>query len=222
MIALVTNKDKYFAKNEAEFLKYLHKKNGTKLTKENLTFSFFDLDGHGYYKFPKDIALPMNRLGKMYEYMMWLSAGVTGQELDKMLDNADKALTDGLMKGKNAAKIGFLISELKDRKNMIVHPELFYNIIAVQIIRDDESPTEFNNEIQMQKVEAFKRLDTENDTFFLNIQEYLKVLNWSNITRDELINILRDSRIRLEATLKTMQKLFEQPLPESEMSLEKT
>lgn len=210
MLELVTNKEKYFAKNEKQFLEYLHKKNGTKMSKENLAFSFFDLDGLAYYKFPKELSLPMSRLGKLQEYITWLSAGVTGEELDKMIENADKALMEGIKTGKNAAKIGWLLSELKDRKQMIVHEELFYNIIAVQLIRSDESPTEFNNEIQMQKVESFRRLNTENDTFFLNISEYLKALNWSNITRAELLSILNDSTIKVEATKKMMGNLFDQ------------
>lgn len=221
MLELVTNKEKYFQKNEKAFLEYLHKKNGTKLTKENLTFSFFDLEGNGYYKFPKELALPMLRLGKLQEYMAWLSAGITGEEMDKMLDAVDKAITDGLKNNKNASKVGWLVSEIRDRKKMIVNPELFYNIIAIQMIRDDESPTEFNNEIQMQKVEAFKRLNTENDTFFLNIQEYLKALNWSNITREELINILKESTLRIQATEKVLLGLFEKLSPEMQGALSK-
>lgn len=195
---------------EKGFLRYLHQKNGTKLTKNNLSFSFFDLKGNGYYKFPKELGLPMVRLGKLNEYIKWLSSGIDGAELDKMLDNADKALTDGIKTGKNAAKIGFIISEIKDRKNMIIHDELFYNIIAVQIIRHDESPTEFNNEIQMEKVDAFRKLNETNDTFFLNISEYLKALNWSNITREELVDILQNSMLHREATDKTMEVLFGQ------------
>lgn len=193
---------------ENGFLKYLHRKNGTKLTKDNLSFSFFDLDGNGYYKFPKELAIPMVRLGKLHEYIKWLSAGITGSELDALLDNADRALMDGLKTGKNAAKIGFVISELRDRKKMVVHDELFYNIIAIQIIRHDEKPTEFNNDIQLQKVKAFRQLNESSDTFFLNISEYLKALNWSNITRDELMDILHNSTIHREATNELMEKLF--------------
>jgi len=193
---------------EKGFLKYLHKKNGTRLTKENLSFSFFDLDGNGYYKFPKELALPMVRLGKLHEYIKWISAGVTGSELDALLDNADRALMEGLKTGKNAAKIGFVISELRDRKKMVVHDELFYNIIAVQIIRHDEKPTEFNNDIQLQKVRAFRALNETSDTFFLHISEYLLALNWSNITQEELMGILRNSTIHREATNEMMQQLF--------------
>ncbi len=218
---IVRDKEKFFQRNEKEFLQYLHKKNGTKLTKENLVFSFFDLDGKGYYKFPKDLALPMARLGKLQEFMTWLSAGITGDEMDKMLDSMESAIMEGLKTGKSAAKIGWAISELRERKKMIVHEELFYNIIAIQIIRDDEMPTEFNNDIQMAKVNAFRKLNTENDTFFLNIHEYLTALNWSNITKDELLNILKDSTIRSQAAEKMMQSLYEKLSPEVQQTLNK-
>ncbi len=213
----IFNKEKYFAKNEKEFLVYLHKKNGTKLIRENLSFAFNDLEGNGYYKFDKDLSLPMARLGKLHEYLKWLSAGITGDELDVLLDLADKALTDGLKTGKNASKIGFILSEIKDRKNMVVHDELFYNIIACQIIRHDENITEFNNEIQMQKVAAFRRLNEENDTFFLNIHEYLKALNWSTITTDELKTLLIGSVTHRQATAKIVESLFGQ-LSESQIA----
>lgn len=194
---------------EKGFLNYLHKKNGTKLTKDNLSFSFFDLDGNGYYKFPSDLALPMARLGKLHGYTKWLSSGVDGKELDIMLDNIDKALTEGIKTGKNAAKIGFVVSQLKERKTMIVHDELFYNIIAIQIIRHDESPVKFNQEIHQAKVEAFRKLNESNDTFFLNISEYLKALNWSNITKEELVTILLGSETHRKAEREMMEKLFE-------------
>ena len=193
---------------EKGFLKYLHKKNGTTLSKESLIFSFIDLDGNTYYKFPKDLSLPMVRLGKLQEYMQWLSSGVTGVELDKMLDACDNALMNGLKNNNGFAKIGFILAELRDRKKMIIHDELFYNIIACQIIRHDESPTVFNNEIQMQKVIAFRKLNEQNDTFFLNINEYLAALNWSNITKDELMNLLMDSVIHREAAESMMQRMF--------------
>ena len=51
---------------EKGFLRYLHQKNGTKLSKNDLAFGFFDLDGRGYYKFQKDLGLPMIRLGKLH------------------------------------------------------------------------------------------------------------------------------------------------------------
>lgn len=184
---------------EKRFIKHLNKKHSIKLTKDNLNFAFHDLDGNGYYKFSKDIELPMSRLAKMQEYLMWLSKGVSQEEYIKALEVAESGLEGGIKDGKGLAKIGFVLHELKDRCKMVVHDELFYNIIAIQIIRSDESITEFNNEIQMQKVQAFKDMEKENDSFFLAIQELLEQLSLSGITKAQLEKLLRESRILRES-----------------------
>lgn len=180
---------------EKRFIKFLNKKNSIKLTKDNLNFSFHDMEGNGYYKFPKDIELPMTRNAKLQEYMMWLYKGISKEEYIKAIEYAESGIEGGIKDGKGLSKIGFILNELKDRCNMVVHDELFYNIIACQLIRSDESPTVFNNEIQMQKVLAFKELDKNEDTFFLSIQEFLEQLNLSNITKIQYNQLLQKSRI---------------------------
>lgn len=197
----------FFNKYEKEFFAYLNKKNGVTLTKENLAFSFYDLNGNAYYKFPKEIELPITRTGKVQEQLMWLSKGVSVEEYTKALDVADKALTDGLLNKKGGAKIGFIIEELRDRCKMVIHDELFYNIIATQIIRQDESVSEFNNQIHMEKVVAFKELDSKNDTFFLNIQEYLEAFGLFNITKTQLEHLLNESRVVRQSLEKMLNSL---------------
>jgi hypothetical protein len=191
---VIFNKEKYFAKNEQQFLTYLHKKNGTKITRENLSFAFNDLEGNGYYKWDKDLSLPISRMSKMQEYLVWLSKGISKDEYLKAIDIAETCLTDGLKNAKGVAKIGFVLHELKDRCNMILHDELFYNILAVQIIRHDESPSEFNVKIHEEKVDAFKVMDNHDDSFFLNIQEYLGVFGLLNTTKIQLDQLLKESR----------------------------
>lgn len=199
----------FFNKYEKEFLAHILKQKEVMLVKDDLNFKFFDLDGNAYYEYPSTIYLPMARLAKLQEYVMWISAGISGDELDGMLKKADKALSDGLKAGKGASIIGFIIQELMDRKNMVIHEELFYNFIAVQLIRHDESPTQFNNEIQMQKVESFKKMNKKDDSFFLNIQEYLKVLNLSNITKDDLDKLLAEAIQRTRAMKKILVRELE-------------
>ena len=192
---------------EKKFINYLVEKQGTKLDMKNLRYEFADLDGKTYYGFPKEVILPIGRIAKLQEYVMWLQKGINSDEYDQMLEAADIALTDGLTNKKGGSKIGFIISELKDRKNMVVHEELFYNFIAVQLIRSDESITEFNNDIQMQKVDAIRKLNQKDDSFFLTIQKYLEVLNLSNITKEELMQLLDESITRVVATKKLLQNL---------------
>lgn len=194
---------------EKKFIGYLNKKNSIKLTKDNLVLSFYGDEGEGYYKFPKEVELPMVRNAKLQEYLMWLAKGVSQEEYIKAIEYAETGLEGGIKDGKGLAKIGFILHELKDRCKMVIHDELFYNIIAVQLIRGDEDPTSFNNEIQMQKVEAFKRLDKQDDAFFLNIQEFLGQLNLSNITRDQYEKLLKESRVVREAMEKMLSSLSE-------------
>ena len=82
---------------------------------------------------------------------------------------------------------------------MVLHDELFYNIIAVQLIRQDESPTEFNNEIHMQKVKAFKEMDLQDDAFFLCIKEYLMQLGYKDITKKNLEELIKQSQMVRQA-----------------------
>ena len=124
---------------------------------QQLEFGFTDSKGINYNKFPTDTAIPIERWGKLNEFMMWMSAGLTSGELDKLLNVAEEAIAEGLKKDtRNIAKISTVINQIRERKNMVIHTELFYNYVAVQLVRQDEDPNTFNNEIQLQKVEQFK------------------------------------------------------------------
>lgn len=208
MLSIFSRK-KYFEKHEKEFLEYLHKKNGITLRKENLVLGFYDLDGNAYYKFPKELDLPIGRMGKMQEYMTWLLKGTSKEEYLQFLESADKAITDGLTNKKGGARLGFIISELTDRCNMALHDELFFNILAVQIIRHDESISEFDNDIHMQKVEMFKRMNAKDDTFFLHTQEYYEQFGLRNTTKIQLDSLLKESRAVREATTRMLKNLSE-------------
>lgn len=174
-----------------------------------LEYCFTDSKGKKYYKFPESMSLPIERFGKLQEYMMWMSSGITSSELDLLLDHADKALTEGLLQKKNAAKIGFIINELRERKNMVIHTELLYNFLSVQVIREDEAPESFNNNIQMEKVEQFKE-DTKNGktyAFFLRIG--LKKLNDLFSLSEEEWNKLWEESTHQQKVLKQMVTLFQ-------------
>lgn len=179
---------------EKQFIRYLNKKNEIKLTKDNLAFAFHDSEGRGYYKFPKDLEMPLIRAAKVQEFMMWLVKGVSKDEYLRALDFAEAALVNGISDQKGTAKIGYIIHELKERCNMTLHDELFYNIIAAQLIRSDETANSFNNDIHMQKVDAFKLMDKHSDSFFLAIPELLAPLGLLNITKEQLEQLLKHSQ----------------------------
>lgn len=149
----------------------------TSIPHAKLELCFTDNKGRKYYKFPEAMSLPVERFGKLQEFMMWMSAGLTSVELDKLLDHADKALTDGLLLKKNASKIGFIITQIRERKSMVIHTELLYNFLAVQVIREDEQTEFFNNAIQLEKIEQFKEETKDGKTYDFFLRIGLKKLN---------------------------------------------
>ena len=182
---------------EKGFLKHLHRKYGKKTTGDNMLFAFHDLEGYQYYTFTKDLGLPMCRIAKVNDYYSWLQRGIDVKEHELLLDKMSKSMEGGIKDGKGLATIGFIIGEMKTRVGMIVHEDLYYNILAVQHIRSDEDASKFNQQIHNEKIEAFKRMDNENDTFFLATKEFRKQLKYSDITREELLKkFLESSRLK--------------------------
>ena len=193
---------------EKGFLRYLNKKNEIKLTKDNLVFAFHDLEGKGYYRFSKELELPLCRAAKIQEYVMWLVRGCSKHEYLNLIEVADAALSCGLKDGKGISKLGHALNELKYRCKMVVHDELFYNILAVQYIRSDEDPTGFSSEIHQQKVDAFINLNKSGDTFFLAIQDLLGQFGLSNISKSQLDQILKESFLDRMAKIKMVSTLL--------------
>lgn len=169
-----------------------------KLTKENLVYSFSDNEGNAYYKFPKDLDIPIMRLAKIKEFLMWLQKGVDPKEYASMLKLIKVNAATSHNNTEAQARVVWGATELENRQKMVLHDELFYNLIAVQLIRQDELVGKYNHEIQMQKVEAFKELDSMGDGFFLHIAEYLQQLGLSNTTMTEYNLLVNQSKeIRL-------------------------
>ncbi len=192
---------------EKRILARINKKKSITLTKDNLTFSFYDKEGNGYYKFPATLELPISRISKLQEYLMWLNKGMSVSEYKKAIGVAKQAMENGIKDSKGMANIGFVLTELEDRCNMVIHDELFYNLIACQVIRQDEDVTKFNNNIHLEKVAAIKELDSQDDSYFLNIQEYLAQLGISNISRTQYEALMKQSRIirlAMERVLNTL------------------
>ena len=69
---------------------------------------------------------------------------------------------------------------------MIVPPELIYNILAVQLVREDETIEAFDNDMQMRKVEQLKKEVAKYGCgFFLQFKELKKLYDFSTMSESE-------------------------------------
>ena len=119
----------------------------------------FKHEGHTYYRFPDNESLPFYRLTQAMYLIERLSSGISGAEMDKILEVMENAVHEGLNKPKGASVVTACIFALRERQNNIIHKDLLLNIAAVWTVRDDESITgALNPKIQDEKLKVFELL----------------------------------------------------------------
>lgn len=170
-----------------------------------LQLAFVDLEGRKYYRCSRSVSLPMERFSQMNKYLGYMSAGISAKELQMLLDEADTAIMDGLKNGKNAAKVSTIIHQIRERQNMILHTDLMYNFFAVQLIREDEKLEYFDEEIQMQKVEQFKKEVKETGSwFFFHQPELREISNLFSMSEEEWTKYWEISLIKQKSLIESI------------------
>jgi hypothetical protein len=137
---------------------------------------------HTYYRFPKEVNMPLERFAMSMSLMERLSSGLSGGEMDKILNEMEKALSAGLANPKTAALMGAYIHVIRERQNTVIHRDLLLNIAATWIIRSDENPAEINPDIHQQKLTLFEELSNggAHDFFYnLGIEPLMPLFNIS-------------------------------------------
>lgn len=201
-------------KYRVEFLSLYSQELTGKIKAANLEFRYTDLSGLAYFGFPKDMGLPVERLGKLYYYTELLFKGLSPAE-DEMIDRRiNEALETGLTnpKEKAAAKIGALLMEREKRRKLVFHSELIYNILAVQWIREDEEVGVFNNEIQMQKVDQFKKEVEQKGAFpFFQVEELKQLNSFLKMSSDEWQAYWNESQVQIRVLEEALKILSSSP-----------
>jgi hypothetical protein len=99
-----------------------------------------------------------------------LSSGLSGNELNLILEKMDLALSAGLSNPKNAALIATYIHIIRERNDTVIHRDILINLAATWLVRDDENPSVINVDIHKEKVNQFDAMCKEGShDFFTQI-----------------------------------------------------
>lgn len=130
-----------------------------KMTGRDLQWAFKDLLGQNYYHIDNSKGIGFEHYGKAMEFTMFMSAGLSGKEITTMIEFQEEVL-ENMVAGKKGSLsiLGAVNTEMKNRKNLVIHTELLYNFVACHYIREDESPKAWDEQIHNEKVEAFKAM----------------------------------------------------------------
>jgi len=126
--------------------------------------------------------MPLERFAMSMTLLERLSSGLSGSEMDKILNEMEKALAAGLSNPKTAALMGAYIHVIRERQNTVIHRDLLLNIAATWIIREDENPAVVNPDVHQQKLSVFEELSKggAHDFFYnLGIEPLMPLFNIS-------------------------------------------
>jgi len=180
-----------------------------------MEFSFMDSNGHRYFRYTDDLNMPMVRKGVVNEFMTKLTICLTDKELGEYLTIMkachQELLTAGKLVSKPFAIIGYYLTEMEERKNMRIHPELCFDLCATVFVREDEKETDkYDWRIHEEKVEQFKRDSASglHDFFFISgWQEYIP---YAFSSPTDLRNSVNSMKPIVEAQAKMRGSLLEQ------------
>lgn len=115
-------------------------------------------EGHKFYIYQNIFDIPIERMGRIQDLVIQLQRMVSKEELDVFLENMENALNASVSGAavKNLAQIGFLVGEMRKRKEMLIHPDVMMELAGAVLIREDQNPGEWNAEFEQKKVEAFR------------------------------------------------------------------
>lgn len=165
-----------------------------------------DLNGKVYYRFTgSSTIIPLERMGKMQDFLTMMSAGLDEKELTALIDVANNELALAL-NGKKAdvVKIGAVLNQIKERQQMILHDQLMWQFMAVQLVREDEPPAKFVQKIHDEKVEALQELYYAHPDFSFFQTPELRLLNEMLRSSQQDWEILLVNSIRERDRLKRM------------------
>lgn len=192
---IARNLQSVFDAHKDELYRLFNQDRNKPITHSNLEY-FTDIDGKRWYRFPKAMAMPVDRLGMMLKFNQYLAKGLSPEE-DEALDQIiEDAIENGIKnpKSKSSAVIASVLIEKKKRRKLCFHTELFYNYLAVQLVREDENPLVFDNAVQLEKVEQLKNHKQDEGTiFFFQQPELQKLKDLLMITPENLQKLLDES-----------------------------
>lgn len=140
---------------EKQILKIYFNKQSPKIGFSDMVKAFVDGNGIQYYTWEDDFHIPINRFKEIQVNLLRIKMGLSNEEINLFCDTMDVALNKG--NKPDIARIGHLITEMRSRQEMLLHPNLLFELIALKYVREDEQPHEVSEKIQSEKVEQFKK-----------------------------------------------------------------
>lgn len=163
---------------------------------DGMAHAFVDDDGRAYYAYPDVSAMPAVRIKEIEGLMLWADAGVSKPSMDAFCTAIEEqAMTvlktsDNKAKASGIARIMKLTEELKMRGKDVIPEEIYYQIAALCVAREDEDPRKVDDQVQRQKAAMLRQAGRAGADFFTRMPAFSALLAASLTTEAALLHLL--------------------------------
>lgn len=148
--------------SEQEQTAYIAKRWVKPVDKKELRLMFVDHTGKAWYEFPEGMGNPMKRIAANMQAYEYLTARISPELFDQTVEDVNTALAKGKL-----IEAGAILTRLKTIKDEVIPLDVLINLIATDLVREDEDPHTVNDDIHKEKCDYIKTLiDTGNVFFF--------------------------------------------------------
>jgi len=157
----------------------------------DLQLAFIDDKSLAWYEYPSGMGNSVRRLSDSLQAAEYLTARMSPVLLDNAFADVNKALAHG-----KVTEAGAILMRLKTIKDEVIPVDVIINMIANDLVREDESLTEKNDIIHQEKCDHLKKVIDNGDHFFFHltvVKDLSKQFKISNKDWKVLLNGFQDA-----------------------------
>lgn len=131
---------------------------------DDLNLSFIDNNGKAWYEFPEGMGNSMKRIAANLQAYEYLTARLSPEMFEAAVDDINKALAHG-----KVVEAGAILTRLKSLREEVIPLDVLINMIANDLVREDEPIDGDNSKIHQEKCDYLKGAIERGDVFFFRL-----------------------------------------------------
>lgn len=163
---------------------------------DGMTFAYIDDQGREYYAWPDVSAMPAVRIKHVEGLLMWADSGLTRPNVEQLTGLVEEHIMnlinskDQKARGASGAKAIKLVEEIRLRGRDVIPEEIFYQLAAMCVARQDEDPAMVDEGVQRQKAAMLREAGRAGADFFTHMPAFRSLLAGSLTTEAGLLELL--------------------------------
>lgn len=177
---------KFLSKVSPETIdKYIAQRWHKVLENKDLTLAFVDTNGKAWFEYPDHMGHSVKRMAANMQVAQYLNANMSKELLTDCVNDIKEFLAESDMVGAGAR-----LTDLMTLSESIVPFDVLVNMIANDLIREDEDPKETNDRIHQEKCNYIKAAIENGDSFFFQLTVVKDLSNKFKISKDSWKDLL--------------------------------